>query len=226
MMRSFGNRPGTKVVDEPFYAHYLLNRPNVMHPGRDEIIAHYETDPRKVADELVAPLPEAITLYYQKHMCQHMIEGVPVDWLSKVTNVFLIRDPRDVVRSWSKVVENVTLDEIGLPKQVELFRQVREETGQIPAVIDSDDVLTDPRSVLSQLCEWIGLTFDDHMLHWAPGPRDYDGIWAPYWYDNVNKSTGFARRTPKTDPVDPRYEPLIERAQMLYDELAQHRLQP
>ncbi len=225
MMRSFGNRPNTKVVDEPFYAHYLLNRPDVSHPGRDEVIAHHETDARMVADELVAPLPEGVELYYQKHMCQHMIEGVPLDWLDRVTHVFLIRDPRDVVRSWAKVVERVTLEEIGLPKQVELFRQVQADTGSVPAVIDSDNVLADPRGVLSKLCERIGLAFDERMLHWEPGPRDYDGIWAKHWYDNVNRSTGFERRTPKSDPVDPRYEPLIEEAQTLYDELAVHRIQ-
>ncbi len=224
MMRSFGNRPATKVVDEPFYAHYLLKRPHITHPGREEIINHYENDPRKVADELVAPLPDGIELYYQKHMCQHMIENVPLDWLDKATHVFLIRDPRDVVRSWVKVVPDLTLEETGLPKQVELFRMVQEQTGRIPAVIDTDDVLDNPRNVLSKLCDYIGLPFTERMLNWEPGSKPYDGIWAKHWYDNVNASTGFARRTEKSEPVNPQYEPLIEQAESLYQILANHRI--
>ena len=38
MMRSWGNRPDTAVVDEPLYAHYL-RRTGLDHPGRDEVIA-------------------------------------------------------------------------------------------------------------------------------------------------------------------------------------------
>jgi hypothetical protein len=28
------------------------------------------------------------------------------------------------------------------------------------------------------------------MLHWAQGPKPYDGVWAPWWYANTHKSTG------------------------------------
>lgn len=223
MMRSFGSRPRTTVTDEPFYAHYLLQRPGLDHPGRDEVIHHHETDPQRVSDSLVAPLPADIVLHYQKHMCHHMIPGVPTDWFAKVSHVFLIRDPRDVVRSFAKVMPEVTLEEIGLPRQLELFNLVREQTGRTPAVIDSDDVLANPRQVLSRLCERIGLPFSERMLHWEPGPRVSDGVWAKHWYDGVNQSTGFARRTQKNESVEPRHETLITQAQSLYEELAQHK---
>ncbi len=224
MMRSFGNRPNTLVTDEPFYAHYLLQRPELDHPGRDEVIAGQENDPAKVAEAMTQPLPDGVELHYQKHMGQHMIEGVPTDWLAGLTHVFLIRDPRDVVRSFAKVFPEVSVEMIGLPGQVELFRTIKQMTGQTPAVIDSDDVLADPEGVLKALCARLGLAWTDRMLHWPAGPRDTDGVWAPHWYANVNRSTGFDRRTPKTDPVDPRYEPVIEKAQPMYDELAQHRV--
>jgi hypothetical protein len=31
------------------------------------------------------------------------------------------------------------------------------------------------------------------MLNWPPGPRKTDGVWAPYWYKNVFKSTRFVK---------------------------------
>lgn len=224
MMRSFGNRPGTRVVDEPFYAHYLLKRPDVDHPGRDEIIQSHETDPQHVIQSLIKPLAEGIQLCYQKHMCKHMIEGVPLDWMNQCTHVFLIRDPKDVVRSFSRVVPDVSQEDIGLVQQHEMFRKAQEASGEVPLVVDSDDILLDPRGVLEKVCDRLNLEFMDSMLHWERGPRPYDGVWARYWYDNVNASTGFARRTLKNQPVDPRYNDLIAESRILYQELASHRL--
>ena len=48
MMRAWENRADTTVIDEPFYAHYLLAT-GVQHPGRDEVIAAQENDAGKVA---------------------------------------------------------------------------------------------------------------------------------------------------------------------------------
>ena len=30
------------------------------------------------------------------------------------------------------------------------------------------------------------------MLSWPMGPKAFDGVWAPHWYDAVHCSTGFA----------------------------------
>lgn len=224
LMRSFGNRPNTFVVDEPFYAHYLLANPHIDHPGRDEIIRHHDTDPQRVIAELTKPLPGDIDLYYQKHMCQHMIEGVSIEWLSLATHVFLIRNPRDVIRSFAKVMPDVKLEDIGLARQLDLYNRVRDQSGQTPVVIDSDDVLERPEAVLRQLCDRVGLEFSDKMLSWTPGPREYDGVWAKYWYSGVNDSTKFERRTPTTDPVPTRLEGLVEEAMPYYEKLARQRV--
>ena len=224
MMRSFGNRANTVVVDEPFYAYYLDSLPDIDHPGREEVIASGETDPAKVIDSLLAPLPQGIDLYYQKHMCQHMLDAVPLDWLEGLTHVFLIRDPRDVIRSFAKVMPELSLAAIGLPRQVELYERVHRLTGVAPAVIDTDDVLADPETVLGKLCARIGLEFTERMLAWEPGPRPADGVWAKHWYANVNASTGFARRTAKNDPVPEAYDALIAEAQPLYAKMAAQRI--
>ena len=51
MMRSWGNRADTVVVDEPLYAFYL-KATGKKHPVAQEVIAHGETDWRKVVAEL------------------------------------------------------------------------------------------------------------------------------------------------------------------------------
>jgi len=57
---------------------------------------------------------------------------------------------------------------------------------------DEVDLLTSPEGTLRALCQALGVPFDDAMLAWPAGPRDSDGVWAPYWYDAVLRSTGFA----------------------------------
>jgi Sulfotransferase domain len=65
MMRSWGNRPDSAVCDEPFYA-YFLRATGPQHPGRDEVIAHGETDWRRVTDQLTGAIPGGKRILYQK----------------------------------------------------------------------------------------------------------------------------------------------------------------
>ena len=51
MMYSFGNRADFSAMDEPFYAPYL-KQTGINHPMHQEIIAHHECDPAKVAAAL------------------------------------------------------------------------------------------------------------------------------------------------------------------------------
>ena len=106
-------------------------------------------------------------------------------------NVFLIRDPDEVVASYLKSRATVAPDDIGLPQQARLFDLLRQRTGKTPPVIDAGDFLRAPEAHLRALCARLGIAFTPRMLAWPAGPRDSDGVWAPYWYDAVWKSTGF-----------------------------------
>ncbi len=189
-MRAWENRPDCVVVDEPLYAHYLAET-GIDHPGRAEVIAAGQTDWRVVAQQLCAPQPESVNVFYQKHMAHHLLPEVGRLWLTQLTNMLLIRDPREVVASYVKSRESVTVDDIGLRQQVELYDDLS-VAGRTPLVIDAADFLRDPEGHLRGLCDLVDLDFDDAMLHWPAGPRDGDGVWAPYWYEAVWKSTGFA----------------------------------
>jgi hypothetical protein len=124
------------------------------------------------------------------------------------------------------VLPEPTLRDTGLEQQVDLFERVREATGETPAVIDAKDVLLDPEDMLRALCEALGVPFCDSMLSWDPGRRAADGIWAKYWYDAVEQSTGFMPYQPKSDPVPDRLQPLLSTCQTYYQQLFTHRLQP
>ena len=190
MMYSFGARRDFAVVDEPFYASYLA-KTGLDHPMRAEILASQPDDPAKVIDGLFGPIPRDREHYYQKHMTQHMIDGVPRDWVADVTNVFLIRHPARVVASFAAKYENPTLADIGFTQQAELYDQVV-ALGGSPVVVDSSDIRRDPAMMLRRLCDAIGLDWDSQMLEWPIGGHRCDGVWASHWYGSVHKSTGFA----------------------------------
>ena len=223
MMRSWGNRPDTFVCDEPFYAHYLLTH-GEDHPVRDEIIAAQENDADKVIDWLTGPIPHGKSVFYQKLMTHHMLPSVPREWVMQVSNVFLIREPREMVTSLMQITPDPDILDTGLPQQVELFELVRERSGETPPVIDARDVLLDPPHLLERMCGAVGVEFDDCMLSWPPGRRETDGVWAPHWYASVERSTGWAPYRPKEVEVPERLLPVYEQCQQYYEQLYVHRL--
>ncbi|WP_293573605.1 HAD family hydrolase [Phaeobacter sp.] len=217
MMYAFGNRGDCAVVDEPFYAAYL-SKTGLEHPMRSEILESQSQDAEAVAGGLLGPVPAAKPYYYQKHMTQHMIDGVPRDWMREVTNIFLIRHPARVIASYAAKRESPTLDDIGFRQQAELFDQVN-AWGQEPVVIDSHDIREDPATKLEQLCERIGVPFSPKMLSWPQGGHKDDGVWAAHWYGAVWKSTGFAGTEGDVPEVPEHLQPVLAAAMPYYERL-------
>ena len=225
MMRAFENRPDTVVSDEPFYAAYL-QATGLDHPMRQDILAAQPTDWREVVAAITGPVPGDRAVWYQKHMTHHMLPGFGRDWIDGVTNAFLIRPPEAVLASYVRKRAEVTLEEIGFRQQAELFERVAERLGHAPPVIDAGDVLRDPGGTLACLCGHCAIRFDERMLAWPAGTRATDGVWAPAWYDKVERSTGFGRPGPdlELDDLPDILKPLAEAARPLYDKLAHYRL--
>jgi hypothetical protein len=217
MMRAWENRPDTVVVDEPLYAAYLL-RTGLDHPAREAVIASQPTDP----DEVVRALREddSAPVHYAKHMTHHLLPDMALDWVSGFRNVLLIRDPREVVASYVQSREACEPDDIGLPQQMRLIGVLPEDT----PVIDAGDFLRDPEGHLRWLCDWLGIGFTDRMLHWPPGPRDSDGVWAPHWYDAVAASTGFEPWRPRTVELNAHDEAVAEACRPAYEQLYERRV--
>ena len=91
MMRSWGNRADTAVIDEPFYAYYL-RATGKKHPGAEKVMAGGEADWRNVVDQLTGSVPNGKKIFFQKQMTHHLLPEVNRHWLSAVINCFLIRD--------------------------------------------------------------------------------------------------------------------------------------
>ena len=223
MMRAWGNRPDTFVIDEPFYAFYL-NTTGKKHPGADEVIATGETDWRKVVAHLTGPIAKGKRIFFQKLMTHHLLPEVEREWLASVTNCFLIRDPREVIASYVKKRENPALEDLGFLQQGEIFDFVCAQADVPPPVIDARDVLKNPKRTLGLLCDAVGVEFRESMLSWPPGLRGTDGIWAKYWYGEVERSTSFEPYHPRRDEVPKHLFEIYKRCRECYDRLYQYRL--
>jgi Sulfotransferase domain len=224
MMRAWGNRADTAVVDEPLYAYYL-ERTGKDHPLATEVIAQGETDWRKIARHLTKePVPGGKRIFFQKQMTHHLLREIDRAWIIDLTNCFLIRDPREVILSYVKKNPDPSLEDLGFVQQCEIFDFVREGTDSIPPVIDADDILKNPESMLRLLCDAIGVEFDRAMLSWTPGLRETDGIWAKHWYDAVARSTSFEPYKSREGTVPDNLGEVYTKCRQCYEELYQHRL--
>ena len=215
LLRSWGSRADTVVCDEPLYAHYL-EATGAAHPGREEVIAAGETDWRRVVARLAGPVPEGKAIFFQKHMAHHLLPGMAGEWLLRLESFLLIRDPREMLTSLVRVTPAPRLTDTGLPQQRDLVGWLRERTGRTPAVVDAKDLLDAPASVLERLCGALRVPFDRAMLAWEAGPRATDGVWAPHWYAEVVKSTGFRAHAPKPESVPGRLADLYETCLEIY----------
>ncbi|HIG32224.1 MAG TPA: hypothetical protein EYQ09_02110 [Flavobacteriales bacterium] len=186
LMYSFAQREDTQVFDEPLYAHYL-KKTGANHPAREEVLQSLENDGNKVVQDII--LQKSKKVLFHKLMTHFLID-IDTAFLSKVSNIIFIRNPEEIIISYSKVIPHPKLEDIGLKQQHELYLSL-EKQGNIPIVLDSKCLLQNPKLMLKRLCNMLEISFDQKMLMWKKGARKEDGIWAKHWYENIHNSTGF-----------------------------------
>ena len=157
-------------------------------------------------------------------MTHHLVD-LDLQFLRQTVNVILTRDPVDMLPSYAQHVETPGLRDTGYPQALELLEELL-RIGQVPAILDARRTLSDPRSVLGQLCQHVGIDFEEAMLSWEARARPEDGVWATHWYGNVHRATGFQPYSPKTSPFPAKLLPLLQACEPLYDQLVARSIRP
>ena len=228
LMYAFAQRSDTQVIDEPLYAHYLYTKygadaADSTHPATAEVLASMATDAKEVVcDVILGPCDKPVL--FMKQMAHHLIK-MDLGFLEQTVNIFLIRDPKEMLPSLAKVIGTPTLADTGLKTQHDLLISLR-AAGQSPPILDARLLLEDPRRVLCQLCERLGLRFEASMLSWGAGGNPADGVWAPYWYGNVHRSTGFAPYRPKSEPFPAELVAVLKACSPHYEALHRNAIMP
>ncbi|RZC52404.1 hypothetical protein C5167_020840 [Papaver somniferum] len=119
--------------------------------------------------------------------------------------------------SFDKVVPPSFL-ELGLAELVSIYSEL-DDLGTVPSVIDAEDLQQDPEAVLRGLCEDLRIPFQPAMLKWEAGPKPVDGLWAPWWYKSVHKSTCFKPVKEYPTPLPPSLYDLLEESLPFYNML-------
>lgn len=221
LMYSFAQRSDTTVVDEPFYAVYFL-KTGIVHPGKDEVLNNQPHKEEEVLSQLFAP--HSLPVHFIKNMAHHLevLQHFPYE---KCENIFLIRNPKQIIASYAQVIDQPVMRDIGIEYQYTLFEKLA-ASGKVPVVLDTNLLLENPESVLRKTCDAIGLPFEESMLTWPAGPKPYDGVWAPYWYANVHKSTGFEKQPTSDRPLPQNLNSLFEEARIFYEKLLPFAIKP
>lgn len=216
-MYSFGERPDVQAFDEPLYAHYLLRTPTeAVHPVKDQIIACQLNNGSDVINDIILGPAERNILFF-KQMTHHLID---IDWgfMTKTLNILLIRNPREIIASYAKVIPNPGIEDIGVALQQKLYHYLYDNNA-LTAIVDAKDLLINPAAMLEKICQLCDIPYLPTMLQWAAGPKEYDGIWAPHWYAEVHRSEGFKPYIGKETILPPHLEPLAAECAPFYAEL-------
>ena len=215
LMRSFGNRRDVSVVlDEPFYASYLLAT-NKNHPLRNDVI---NSQLNSIVDVKQLCQKKSNGITFQKHMTHHILDK-DLSWINSLTNCFLIRNPIFVVKSFFKSWDKGNFEDIGFSQQYSIFKYVQGNVNSRPIVIDASKLRNNPKKVLQAVCNILDISWDENMLKWEKGIKEYDGIWAKHWYPSVMNSDSFAKEEHKTLKLSPNDELIVDKAMPIYEEL-------
>ena len=116
-MYSFAQRPDTTVVDEPLYAFYLKHTPSeAEHPAVPAIMASQSADGEEVVRTVILGSQYSRQVVVHKQMTHHLLD-LDRNFLHECRNVMLIRNPRAILASYTKVIQRATPYDIGIPQQ-------------------------------------------------------------------------------------------------------------
>ena len=163
-----------------------------------------------------------------KDMAYYVSDVADEDFMKKFTNTFIIRDPALTLVSYHKLDPTVTLREIGFESQFKLFELAKKITGEVPAVVDAEDLLIDAGSVVKQYCEKVGIPFLPESLTWEP---EFKQEWKDWemWHLDAGDSTGFQKDMEDfgytVDDV-PELREMYDKCLPLYEKMYAERLRP
>ncbi len=216
ILYSFAQRDDFSVFDEPFYGHYLNTISlDFQHPSQEKILNSMELNETEIIKNINNSAK--FNNVFIKGMAHHYINNSP-SYILNWKNIILIRHPKKLIASFSKVIENPTIDDIGIKKASELFLYLK-ENNSTPIVIDSDELMKNPENYLIKLTSLLGFPFNKKMLSWKEGGIPEDGVWATYWYTNVHRTKGFSIQRSKSVSLSKKLQPLLLEAIPYYETL-------
>ena len=225
--RIFIERGDFTVMHEPFSAVYYLHeqRAEAAHArfGLDE-----PADYHSIRQGILQAAEQQAVCF--KDMCYHCHDHLVDDepFLQRMTNLFVVRDPRKAIASHYAMNPQVTCEEIGYEKQASIFRKLTSLTGTPPAVVVAEDLQQNPAGVVRALSDRLAIEDRPDALNWQAGERTEWDNWKQWHSDAAQSSTIQPDRKEYAETVDnhPGLASFYEHHRPFYDEMQQHRIVP
>ena len=149
------------------------------------------------------------------------------EFLRTVAHTFMVRDPRAAILSHHRLNPRIGRDEIGFAWLREIFDAVAAATGEVPVVLDGDDLVADPATIVEAYCHRTGIPFLPDALSWPAGMIEQ---WqrTGRWHAEVSETTAFVSE-PRPEPAeltDPTLRAYLAYHWPHYDEMHRRRLLP
>ena len=203
------------TLHEPFmYLYYV-------HDAKKELL-HFERDPEHPTsyEDIKGAILDAADRkpVFVKDMCYYVTDYVQgdLDFVRRIKNTFLMRSPEKSIPPYYRLDQDVTLQEIGLEAQYRHVELVRQTNGELPIVIDADDLQHDAETTMKAYCQAIGIEFIPDSLNWdQPVPPAWNYV--AVWHGDLSHSTGIG-----DGRKDTAQRPDLNSAPQLSDYLAHH----
>jgi hypothetical protein len=223
--RMMFERGDFKVIHEPYGYFFYLEAAHKEPVGMQPQEGHPRTF--EGTTEMIEAAATDKPVFF-KDMAYYVSDVADEDFMKKFTNTFIIRDPALTLVSYHKLDPTVTLREIGFESQYKLFELAKKITGEVPAVVDAEDLLIDAGSVVKQYCEKVGVEYLPDSLTWKP---EFKQEWKDWemWHLDAGDSTGFQKDMEDfgytVDDV-PELKEMYDKCQPLYEKMYAERLRP
>jgi len=215
--RSLIENKDIHVLHEPFGMPYYWSATEAA-SSRNEGEAHCRDTYASVAARCFTDAPpkgqrfvfsKNLAYYVSPHCIPKLRELLGGDY-SRVRHSFMIRHPAKAVSSlyYKSCVDNEKTGythfdpaEAGFTAMAAMLAHLEAQPECPPCVIiDADDLLEDPEGIMTAYCDALGLPFDKSMLSWKPGPvPELASPWTG-WTDDVQQSSGIAKRAKRSLP--------------------------
>lgn len=224
-------RGDMQTLHEPFIYLYYLGDANktLLHfdphfHGQAQHPQSYQAIKSMILDTAVqAPI-------FVKDMCYYVSKYIDTDkaFLREVKNTFLIRTPARSIPSYYKLDPEVSCDEIGLDAVYKHAMLVADITGEMPIIIDAEDLIRDPKGTLRAYCQALGIRFIEASLNWGDDALPKEWMHVAGWHTDLSGSSGIGRVQRAATSLDdaPHLRQLCDYHMPYYEKLRAHCLRP
>ena len=150
---------------------------------------------------------------------------------AEIVNLDFKKKKITIIQGFKKTSHFISYDHLvialGQISNLEIIKGLKDHSFKMRSLQDAYDLRNNPKSILKQACKKLNISFTSKMLQWPSGPKEGEGVWGEYWYQNVWKTTSFVKQKKASiQTIGSTTKNLYEQAKIFYDKLYHYKINP